>query len=158
MDLNDYRSDLTRYVQRRLRDQSAVEDVVQETFLLTQQWISHGHTPEKPLALLYTTARNVIQKDRERRRQPMTGEDMDALVSDAPPIEQQVTRERQRELLYAAIDTLPEKQRDAVILNKIYQYSGNETADCMGISVNTVKMHVRRGIAQVTDVIHARMA
>lgn len=146
------RRELIRYVGRRVADKNAVEDVVQKTFLQVHQWLAHGHAPEEPMAFLYTTARNVILHERRHRMAAATTtvEDVDLFVADAPPIEQQIASEEEREWLYAALDALPKQYREAIILSRIYQYSRDETASRMGgISVNSVKTYVRRGIAQL---------
>lgn len=148
--LDSYRSQLTSYIARRVRNPSAVEDLVQDTFVQTLQWLEKENVPDKPLNMLYTVARNVIFKDyRDDKEPPQYGEDPDAIVLLEQTVEQEIASRQQCEILYKAIKNLPEKQRQVVILRKIYQYSQKEVANHLGITTETVKTHLRRGFKQL---------
>ncbi|GAB2455482.1 SigE family RNA polymerase sigma factor [Streptosporangium sandarakinum] len=54
--------------------------------------------------------------------------------------------ERHRELL-AAVDRLPRRQREAVVLRYWLDLSEREIADAMGVSPGSVKTHTSRGLA-----------
>lgn len=49
--------------------------------------------------------------------------------------------------LVAALHKLPRRQRDAVVLRYVTGLSEAETATSLGVSVNTVRTHVNRGLA-----------
>jgi RNA polymerase sigma-70 factor (sigma-E family) len=53
------------------------------------------------------------------------------------------------DLMFRALQTLPERQRTAVVLRYYNDLSEQETADTMGVSVGTVKSSVHRGLARM---------
>ncbi|MET9338357.1 sigma-70 family RNA polymerase sigma factor [Nonomuraea sp. NPDC003804] len=57
-----------------------------------------------------------------------------------------IVAEEHRELL-AALDTLPRRQREALILRYWLDLSEREIADAMGVSPGSVKTHASRGLA-----------
>jgi RNA polymerase sigma factor (sigma-70 family) len=54
--------------------------------------------------------------------------------------------EEHRELL-AAVDRLPRRQREALVLRYWLELSEREIADAMGVSPGSVKTHASRGLA-----------
>jgi RNA polymerase sigma-70 factor (sigma-E family) len=57
--------------------------------------------------------------------------------------------------LYAALSTLPKRQRESVVLRYLGDLSEAQTADLMGCSVGSVKTHASRGLAALKQVLAA---
>jgi RNA polymerase sigma-70 factor (sigma-E family) len=55
--------------------------------------------------------------------------------------------------LYAALSTLPKRQRESVVLRYLGDLSEAQTADLMGCSVGSVKTHSSRGIAALREAL-----
>lgn len=55
-------------------------------------------------------------------------------------------RESHRELV-AALDGLPRRQREALVLRYWLDLTDRELAEAMGVSPGSAKTHIRRGIA-----------
>ena len=53
--------------------------------------------------------------------------------------------------LYRALKTLPQRQRQVVILRYLGDVSEHETADVLGISAGAVKTHASRGLARLRE-------
>jgi RNA polymerase sigma factor (sigma-70 family) len=53
----------------------------------------------------------------------------------------------------AAMRKLPEQQRQALALRYLADYSEQETAMIMGITVGSVKTHLKRGKAKLRSVL-----
>lgn len=148
-----YRDKIVRYLSRFV-PRDYVEDFAQETLLNAHVYMNNGHELDKPLAFLYTTARNVVRKSyRDGKTDAANGArtDIEAseLVSEAPSVERDVMSELEFEAFCVAIGRLPAKCRKAFVLRKVYQYSYKEIADHCGVSVNTVKNHVKKGFRLV---------
>lgn len=60
-----------------------------------------------------------------------------------------------RDQVWRAIQRLPERQRQAVVLRYYEDLSEAETAEILGCSVGTVKSQVSRGIARLQEVVGA---
>lgn len=146
--LTQYREPLLRYLRSRVSDP---EDVAQQTLLQVYVYVRDGHTLDKPLAFLYQTAKNVIRKgyrDDKMARVTEAVPDIETFAY-APSAESGAMSELELEAACEAIDGLPRKCRQVFVLRKVYQYSHQEIAADMGISVNTVKTYLKRGLAQI---------
>ena len=144
-----YRDEIVRYLKKRV-PAGSVEDLTQETLLTAHTYVSKGNTLERPLAFLYKTASFVVSNSYRARKKAAATEtvaDVDALglCSQAPSVERSVMSEQEFEAFCMAIGRLPKKCRQAFVLRKVYQYSYKEIAEHCGVSVYTVKNHVKKG-------------
>ena len=81
MDLEEYYDDIYRYCFFRMRDRSLAEDLTQETFLRFLETSAY-HDRGKPLAFLYTIARNLcIDHIRRTKARPGSGINCDRSIS-----------------------------------------------------------------------------
>ena len=55
--------------------------------------------------------------------------------------------------LYAALTSLPRRQREVVVLRYLGDQSEEQTASLLGLSVGSVKTHGSRGIARLREVM-----
>jgi len=128
-------------------DKATAEDIVQEAFLrLHRAWPRLDHT--RSLAgYLRTTAFNLARSGFRRRlvalrhRPPAAP---DAASAEAGVI----LREDQRQVALA-LRTLPARQRECVVLRYWAELSDKEIAATLGLSPNSVKTHLRRGLASL---------
>ena len=60
-----------------------------------------------------------------------------------------------RDVVWQAIQRLPDRQRQAVVLRYYEDLSEAETADILGCSVGTVKSQVSRGLARMQELLAA---
>lgn len=136
-----YYRPLCLYALHYLRgDKQAAEDVVQESFV--KLWQKEA---AQPRAFLYTAVRNACI-DR-LRAQGWTGdiqpEDVDGVMDD----EEAQERSEREARLWAAIDRLPERCREAFLLSKRDGLRYKEIAQRMGISERTVEHQVEKAMA-----------
>ena len=114
-------------------DVDAAEDVVQDCFVRLWQ-----HEANNGKAFLYTAVRNACI-DRLRRNDPLCHEiepqDLDGTITDEEAQDRSVLEAR----LWKAIDSLPHRQREALLLCKRDGLSYREAAKKMGISEKTVE-------------------
>jgi RNA polymerase sigma-70 factor (sigma-E family) len=126
-----------------LGDRVAAEDVVQEAFLgLYRHW-DRLADPGKALTYVRSAVlnrcRNALRdrhRDRGRRVAFLSVESAEATVL--------VGEEHQ--LVLAAIRSLPDRQREALVLRFYLDLSEDETARAMGISKGTVKSATSRAV------------
>lgn len=136
-----------------LRD---VEDVAQEA--LFRLWRTNKAAESAPLrspkAALFMIARNAAY-DIARRNAITRFEsvaDMEDLpVRDKTDVVESVNAKQELEFLADALRALPRRCRQVLTLTKIYGCTEREVAQRLGISENTVRTHVVRGMERCTE-------
>lgn len=126
-------------------DRNAAEDLVQEAFLRLRRALQRITHPDRAAAYLRSIVLNLI-RDHNRRglmslrhRPPL--DEVQATVEDKV-----VMREDQQQVI-DALGVLPPRQRDCLVLKYYLELSVAQIADTLGLSVNSVKTHMRRGMA-----------
>jgi RNA polymerase sigma-70 factor (sigma-E family) len=125
-------------------NRAAAEDIVQDAFCgLYRRWDQLTST-DKAVAYLRSSVLNGCRNAvRRSGRSPRT----DAYV---PPVDSAesaaLSGELRREVI-AGLRRLPRRQREALVLRFYLELADPEIPEVMGISVNTVRSTLRRGIA-----------
>lgn len=117
------------------------EDLVSETFI--RLWNARGRVDLATVrAYLFTIARNLyIQQQRHRRR----GADLDDRLPDsAPGPEQQAGGRDELRAVLAALQTLPEIDRAALLMRANDELSYAEIASALGIPEVSARVKVHR--------------
>ncbi|MGI8806958.1 MAG: RNA polymerase sigma factor [Acidimicrobiales bacterium] len=139
-----YAADLLEMLWVFVGDRASAEDLVHEAFLKVHRAWPRLEPGSSARAYLRATAFNLARSGFRRRmvalrhRQPGPGHA-------ASPETDVVLREDQREVA-AALRRLPPRQRQCVVLRYWTELGDQEIATELGISVNSVKTHLRRGL------------
>jgi RNA polymerase sigma-70 factor (ECF subfamily) len=122
-------------------DRHDAEDIVSETFVRVLTKAPRIET-QTALAYLLAIARNVcISGWRKRRRNVPLPEALEAAGVD--PVDRLDSQERLASML-AAIGTLPEGERAALLLRVDHELSYDDIASALGITVSAAKVRVHR--------------
>ena len=131
-----YYRPLCLYAARYLHDADAVEDIVQGAFVTYWEKTESGKQPELPKPYLYRIVHNRCI-DALRKGGQEAAINLEHLKEDVPN-EEIVDRSFIWARLWTAIDRLPEKRRQILLLSKRDGLSHAEIARKMGISESTV--------------------
>jgi RNA polymerase sigma factor (sigma-70 family) len=121
---------------------AAAEDVVQQAFVALDRRLAHLE-PGGEVAYLRTSVMNGCRSHtraaRARKRQPI------ALRERGPALpEDEAVRDDQHRRVLAAIDRLPMRQRQCIVLRYYSGLSDSEVATTLGLSLGSAKTHLRR--------------
>ena len=161
---------LRNFIRRRVPDQSDAEDILQEVFSELVEAYRMMKPLEQVTGWLFRVARNRItdlfrSKKREASTEPaVTTEDGETLqwedllpAPDAGP-ESAYARSVLLEEMDAALDELPEEQREVFVAHEFLGYSFKELAEQTGVSVNTLLsrkhyavLHLRERLQSIYD-------
>ena len=150
---------LRAFLRSRFSALADLDDLVQESYARLLQARRAGRV-RNAKALLFVTARNVaIDVFRHKRvltMEPLVSSDWLAVVEDRTNIPDTVANEQEYDMLLQAIDTLPERCRDAMILKKIHGLSNREIAERHGTSIHTVNAQLVLGLMRCREYLRAR--
>ncbi len=148
-----YATPLYRFVYRHVGSAEEARDVVQDVFL--KLWRQrHQLRPETDLQpYLYAMARNRAMDHLRRRRleERVRGAQLAASPAEAtfnagPAADELVAADEVAAAIRGALEALPHRQRDVLLLRWRCQLTNEEIATELGISVKTVEMHITRAI------------
>lgn len=144
---------------RVLQDRAAAEDVTQEAMLRLWQIAPDWRRGEAKVATwVYGVALN-LTRDRLRHARRRAAPPLDAVAEPADPAPGALARmqsARQAEALQEALMTLPERQRQAVVLRHIEELSNPEIAQIMQITVEAVESLTARGKRTLSKALAGR--
>jgi len=158
-EVHPHESSLRAYLRGSFPAIRDVDDVVQESFL--RVWRARAAQPVRSArAFLFQVARHLaLDLVRRERTSPFIPvRDINALpVLEPGPNASDTATEREKILLLAdAIDALPERCRQIMILRKLQSVPQREVATRLGLAEKTVEAHLARGIARCEDYLRRR--
>ncbi len=136
---------LVRTAALLLRRTDLAEEVVQDAFVgLHRRW-GRLRDPERAVAYLRQSTVNGARSAGRRmataqRKQPVLEAGLSAVPDPAGAV-------AERESVLRALATLPERQREVLVLRYYADLSEAAIAEALGISPGTVKAHASRGLA-----------
>ncbi|NJD11759.1 MAG: sigma-70 family RNA polymerase sigma factor [Gemmatimonadetes bacterium] len=127
----------------QLGDVAAAEDVTQDALIAALERIEDCREPEHFAAWLIRIARNKAHnyRRRERVRSALPLEAADRLPAASDPL-RDASRDELRKQLLSALDTLTERQREAVYLFEVEGLRHAEIAELLGLKEGNVRYHV----------------
>ena len=130
---------------RMLGDRTEAEDVTQESLLrLWKAAPGWDATRAKITTWLYRVTSNLCT-DCLRKSNRNSGDEVPEVADETPGIDLKLQATARAQALQHALQTLPDRQRQAMILRHIEDLSNPEISDIMEISVEAVESLVSRG-------------
>jgi RNA polymerase sigma factor (sigma-70 family) len=154
---------LRNFIRKRVADQSDAEDILQDVFYELVEAYRMMKPVEQVTAWLFRVARNRItdlfrSKKREASSEPAVkiedGEEIqweDLLPSPEAGPEAAYARSVLLEEVDAAMDELPEEQREVFVAHEFLGYSFKDLAEETGVSVNTLLSRKRYAVLHLRE-------
>ena len=153
-------STLMLFLRQNWRNRTEIADLRQEVYMRVYE-AALKEIPEQTKAFVLATARNLLI-DRVRKESVIPFEivtDLEALgiaSEQAGPEHTIIARDALRRLT-SALDRLPPRCREAVVLRKIEGLSRREIAHRMGIAEFTVNRHLTEGMRALADILYGEL-
>lgn len=146
----EYRS-LVRMAAMLLGDTATAEEVVQDCFVGMHDAFRRLRDMDKALNYL---RRSVVNRSRSAMRRRVVAERYRPHPGpDMPSAEQGALARLERSAVLSALGTLPDRQREAIVLRFYLDLSEEQVARAMNISRGAVKSHTARGKAALRNLL-----
>jgi RNA polymerase sigma-70 factor (ECF subfamily) len=133
-------------------DRALAEDLAQETFLRV---LSAAHQYQHPRPFkpwLYAIATNLVRNHYKRADTRYTFAEGDGDVSDEWDVpEAAVLEQDEAQAVIAALRTLPDDQREVIVLYYYQSLEGAEIAAALGIPLGTVRSRLAAGVRHLRE-------
>jgi RNA polymerase sigma-70 factor (ECF subfamily) len=158
-----HQTPLYNFAMRQLRSGPAAEEVVQDAFVRVVQNAADFKHEARFSTWLYTITRNLcIDQMRKRalRRHPSLDEPKRAEEGEGPTLGEQTADSRAnversavsveiRERVLAAVEELPDEQREVFLMREVSNLPFKEIAEIVGVPENTVKSRMRYALERL---------
>lgn len=158
-----YKDPLTNFVYRFTGDWDECSDVVQEAFIRVFR-NRHSYKPVAKFSTwLYTIATNLAKTQLRRRkirrylslgsRDPQGGEALFDIPDETSRTDALIESSLREESIQKALNALPEKYREIIILRDVQELSYEEIAEITRLNIGTVKSRINRGRTQLQEML-----
>ncbi|HEX4998585.1 MAG TPA: RNA polymerase sigma factor [Terriglobia bacterium] len=143
---------------RLLGARDDAQDAAQEVFLRAFKYL-HRLDLGKPvepwlLRMTVNVCRDIGRRKSRQRETSLDGVAPESLAADSSGDPHAgLTGEQERQMLWRALDSLPEKERRAIILRDVEGLSTSEVAAILGSTETTVRSQISRGRLRVKEAI-----
>lgn len=149
---------LLQFLRQSWRQGEDVADLRQDIYVRVYE-AANRELPQSAKSMVFAIARNLlIDRYRHNRIVPIEGvADLESIeiASDEPgPDRSAIARDELRHIKLA-LDRLPPRCREAVILKRVEKLTRPEIARRMGISENTVKRHLTDAAHLLADILYS---
>jgi len=151
---------LRAYLRHRFTTVADVDDLVQEAFIRILR-ARHAQPIQSARAFLFGIARRLAldslrRQKRSSRHEAVTDFHALSVLEESNGVAESVSLRQEVGLLAEAIDALPPRCREIVILRKLDGLSHREIAGRLGISEETVQVQLGRGMHKCAAFLRAR--
>lgn len=158
-EVSPHESGLRAYLRRSLPCMADVDDVVQDTYHRVVGAQGKGRIRSlKPF--LFAIARNAVRDFITRRKSiqvvPFVESEKEPELLDRADVIEGICHEQELAILREAIDSLPARCREVVILRKIKGMPQKEIARTLGVSLHTVENQANLGMHKCAEYLRAR--
>lgn len=149
-----------RFLKRGWHREADLEDMCQDVLVRTYE-AAQIRIPEPAKPYVFSVARNLLI-NRLKREQIISIEavadieDVDVATEEPGP-DRTVAARQELKRLRLALDRLPGRWRDAVVMRKIDGLSRQEIAARMGLAESTVAQHLANGIDALIEEFHGEL-
>jgi len=160
-------SRVRKFILALVKDEWAADDLIQETFLKVQQNIESLRDPSRFSPWIFRIAYNLCQDHFRRLKKSRKEESIDqgetedlneALIQKELGIQKELEQRQMGKCVQNQINLLPESLRTVLVLFDIMEFSHQESADILGITVKNVKVRLHRARKKLKTILEEKCA
>ena len=150
-----YRS-LVKLASLLIDDRSTCEEIVQDAFVAVFRSPARLRDESRLPAYLRSAVLNGARSQLRKRQVRSRLRSVDSPVSEVASAEAGALAAEDQRAVLEALRSLPDRQRDVLVLRFYLDLSESEIATTLGIGAGTVKTHTRRGLEALAQQLENR--
>ena len=151
---HEYKDAIFRHCYFHTFQRERAQELMQEAFLKTWEYIAEGHDIDNVRAFLYRVATNLVYNDSRKKKETsldkLQEEGFDPGTEDKA-LQRDVVAE---EHVLAVLGKIEQPYRAALTMRYLEGLSPQEIADATGEPPNTVSVRISRGLKQLRSLLH----
>lgn len=154
-----YYDRVRRFILVTVKDDWVADDLVQETFIRVQKNLDGLRDSSKLSSWLFGIAHNLCMDYFRRLRSSGEKELLDVNRMDIPeevPIQKELEQQEMAKCVQDQVDLLPESLRTVIILFDTMDFSHEEIAEVLGISVENTKVRLHRARKKLRSILEEK--
>jgi RNA polymerase sigma-70 factor, ECF subfamily len=143
---DQYYQPVKKFILASVRNESVADDLVQETFIRIQQNLERLRDTAKISSWIFQIAYHLCQDHFRSLKKSSSHEEIhDGLVNlEETPVQKRLEQSEMSQCVQDKLKLLPESQRSIIILAEVMEFSHQEIADILGLTVENVKVRLHR--------------
>ncbi len=143
---DQYYHRVRKFILASVKNESVADDLLQETFIKIQENLDRLRDPDKISSWIFRIAYHLCQDHFRNLKRSSTQEEIhDGLVNlEEAPIQKKLEQGEMSRCVQNKLSLLPETLRSVIIFADIMDFSHQEMADILGLTVENVKVRLHR--------------
>jgi len=161
---DQYYAKVRKFILALVKDESAADDLIQETFLRVQKSLESLRDPSKLSSWIFRIAYNLCQDHFRQVNVSLRNESIDpeqedlpeAFVQEGLDIQKKLEQREMSHCVQDQLNLLPEPLRMVLFLSDIMEFSQQEIADTLGITIENVKVRLHRARKKLRSILREK--
>jgi RNA polymerase sigma-70 factor (ECF subfamily) len=147
-----------KFILASVRDESVADDLVQEAFMKIQENLDSVREPAKVSSWIFRIAHNLCQDHFRTRKKSSSHEEIhDGLVNlQETPLQKIMEQGEMSQCVQDQLNLLPESLRSVLLFADVMEFSQQEIADILGLTVENVKVRLHRARKKLKAILEEK--
>jgi RNA polymerase sigma-70 factor (ECF subfamily) len=143
---DQYYHRVRKFILASVKNDSVADDLVQETFMKIQENLDSVRDPEKISSWIFRIAYHLCQDHFRVMKKSSSQEEIhEGLVNiQETPVQKKMEQGEMSQCVRDKLNLLPEAQRSVILFADVMDFSHQEIADILGLTVENVKVRLHR--------------
>ena len=143
---DQYYDRVRKFILASVRDEPVADDLVQETFIRIQENLNRLRDPGKISSWIFRIAYHLCQDYFRALKKSSSHEEFhERLVNiQETAVQKKMEQSEMSQCVREQLNLLPDSQRNVIILAEVMDFTQQEIADILGLTVENVKVRLHR--------------
>jgi RNA polymerase sigma-70 factor, ECF subfamily len=143
---DQYYERVRKFILATVKDDSVADDIIQEAFIRIQENLDSMRDPAKISSWIFRIAYHLCQDHfRTLKKSSFQEEIHDGLVNlQETPLQKKLEQNEMSQCVQEHLKLLPDSQRTVIIFADVMEFTHQEIADILGLTVENVKVRLHR--------------